>query len=113
LPLLMPASSSLDRFVDRATLLLDRLESLLPATREPDWDGAVAFRWRRRQTALGVQAQLQPVRQVAAIRLDDLCNIDDQKESIARNTLQFVEGLPANNVLLTGSRGTGKSSLIK
>ena len=109
----MPASDSLDRFVDRVSLLLDRLESLLPATRQPDWNSAVAFRWRRRQTALGVQAQLQPVRQVAAIRLDDLQNIEDQKEAIARNTRQFVEGLPANNVLLTGSRGTGKSSLIK
>jgi predicted AAA+ superfamily ATPase len=110
----MSASSSpLDRLVDRAHALLDRLESLMPAAAEPDWSGAVAFRWRRRQTALGVQAFLQPVRQVSAIGLHDLQNIDDQKEAIARNTRQFVEGLPANNVLLTGSRGTGKSSLIK
>jgi predicted AAA+ superfamily ATPase len=107
------SSSSLDRLVDRATALLDRLESLMPAPTEPDWDASVAFRWRRRQTALGVQAFLQPVRQVATIALDDLHNIDDQKEAIARNTRQFVEGLPANNVQLTGSRGTGKSSLIK
>jgi len=110
----MAASSSpLDRLVDRASALLDRLESLMPAAAEPDWAGAIAFRWRRRQTALGVQSFLQPVRQVAAIGLDDLQNVDDQKEAIARNTRQFVEGLPANNVLLTGSRGTGKSSLIK
>ncbi|MFP5406618.1 MAG: ATP-binding protein [Gammaproteobacteria bacterium] len=109
----MPPESSLDRFVERASVLLDRLETLLPAPREPDWDAAVAFRWRRRPTALGVQAFLQPVRRPAAIRLDDLKNIEDQKEAIARNTRQFVEGLPANNVLLTGSRGTGKSSLIK
>jgi len=110
----MSASASpLDRLVDRATALLDRLESMIPAAAEPDWDAAIAFRWRRRQTALGVQSFLQPVGQVATIRLDDLQNIDDQKEAIARNTRQFVEGLPANNVLLTGSRGTGKSSLIK
>ena len=110
----MSASPSpLDRLVDRASALLDRLESLMPAAAEPDWAGAVAFRWRRRQTALGVQAFLQPVRQVSGIRLDDLQNIDDQKDAIARNTRQFVERLPANNVLLTGSRGTGKSSLIK
>jgi predicted AAA+ superfamily ATPase len=105
--------SSLDRFVDRATALLDRLEALMPAAVAPDWNAAVAFRWRRRQTSLGVQAFLQPVRQVSNIRLDDLQNIADQKDAIARNTRQFVEGLPANNVLLTGSRGTGKSSLIK
>jgi predicted AAA+ superfamily ATPase len=107
------SSSSLDRFVERATALLDRLEPLLPRSTEPDWTSAIAFRWRRRPTALGVQTLLQPVRQVSTIRLGDLQNIDEQKEAIARNTRQFVEGLPANNVLLTGSRGTGKSSLIK
>jgi predicted AAA+ superfamily ATPase len=107
------SSSSFDRLVDRATALLDRLETLMPSAVEPDWNAAVAFRWRRRQTSLGVQAFLQPVRQVSKISLDDLQNIDDQKEAIARNTRQFVDGLPANNVLLTGSRGTGKSSLIK
>ncbi len=109
----MPAASSLERLTERACALLDRLEALVPTARAPDWDAAVAFRWRRRPTALGVQAFLQPVRQPAAIRLEDLRNIDDQKEAIARNTRQFVAGLPANNVLLTGSRGTGKSSLIK
>jgi predicted AAA+ superfamily ATPase len=108
-----PFAQPLDRLVDRATLLLDRLESLLPSAAEPDWDSAIAFRWRRRQSALGVQGVLQPVRQVAPIRLGDLQNIEDQKDAIARNTLQFVRQLPANNVLLTGSRGTGKSSLIK
>ena len=56
---------------------------------------------------------LQPVRHVAMIPLDDLKEIDAQKEKIERNTRQFVEGKPANNVLLTGARGTGKSSLIK
>ncbi|MFA7666564.1 MAG: ATP-binding protein [Burkholderiaceae bacterium] len=106
-------SSALERLAERANRLLDRLEALMPAATEPDWEAAVAFRWRRRQTSLGVQAFLQPVRQVSKIRLDDLKNIPDQKEAVVRNTRQFVQGLPANNVLLTGSRGTGKSSLIK
>jgi predicted AAA+ superfamily ATPase len=56
---------------------------------------------------------LEPVRHVAAIGLSDLQEIDDQKEKIQRTTEHFVQGLPANNVLLTGARGTGKSSLIK
>ncbi|WP_019374143.1 ATP-binding protein, partial [Melaminivora alkalimesophila] len=56
---------------------------------------------------------LEPVRHVADMRLAQLRKIDAQKEKIQRNTEQFVEGRPANNVLLTGARGTGKSSLIK
>jgi hypothetical protein len=56
---------------------------------------------------------LAPVRHVAAVQLADLKEIDGQKEKIERNTQQFVQGKPANNVLLTGARGTGKSSLIK
>ncbi|MGD9943083.1 MAG: ATP-binding protein [Burkholderiaceae bacterium] len=109
----MPDSAALERFALRAEALLQRLETLLPATPAPDWDAAIAFRWRRRQTALGTQAVLQPVRSVSPIRLGDLQNVDDQKHAVEQNTRQFVAGLPANNVLLTGSRGTGKSSLIK
>ncbi len=103
----------LDRLVDRASALIDRIESMLPAARTPDWGAGIAFRWRRQQTPFGPQALLQPVRQVSPIRLGDLHNIEDQKDAVVRNTRQFVEKLPANNVLLTGSRGTGKSSLIK
>ncbi len=102
-----------ERLADRAEALIRRLESLLPAPPEPDWDAACAFRWRRRATALGVQAVLQPVRQLSPIRLSDLKHVDEQKRAIEQNTRQFVAGSPANNVLLTGSRGTGKSSLIK
>ncbi|HEY0885754.1 MAG TPA: ATP-binding protein, partial [Ramlibacter sp.] len=69
-----------------------------------------AWRYRKRSSGHGV---LEPVRHVAGIRLADLKEIEPQKEKIQRNTLQFVDGLPANNVLLTGARGTGKSSLIK
>jgi hypothetical protein len=105
--------ADLDRLAARAESLLGRLEQLLPAAVAPDWDAARAFRWRRRRTGFGVQAYLQPVRHVSPIRLADLKNIDAQKRAIEQNTRQFVAGLPANNVLLTGSRGTGKSSLIK
>jgi uncharacterized protein len=103
----------LQRLADRAEAVLVRVESLLPARTAPDWDASVAFRWRRRPTAFGWQSWLQPVRHRSAIGLDDLQNIDEAKRLIEQNTRQFVAGLPANNVLLTGSRGTGKSSLIK
>ena len=105
--------ADLDPLIARATALLERLEQLLPATRTPDWSEAIAWRWRRRHTGLGVQGTLHPVRSLSPIRLADLKNVDDQKKAIDRNTRQFVAGQPANNVLLTGSRGTGKSSLIK
>jgi thiamine-phosphate diphosphorylase len=109
----MNPTADLQRLAQRAETLLARLEALLPATAEPDWDASIAFRWRRRQGPLGAQGWLQPVRSVSTIRLADLKNVNAQKRDIDRNTRQFVAGLPANNVLLTGSRGTGKSSLIK
>jgi predicted AAA+ superfamily ATPase len=108
--------TQLDQFLNRAEALLARLETILPnANREPDWQAAFAYRWRKggRAGAHDGAGHLQPVRHVAAIALSDLQNIDVQKEQIERNTRQFVEGRPANNVLLTGARGTGKSSLIK
>jgi len=99
----------LSRTLDRAEAVLARLEALLPAPLpEPDWS-ARAFRWRKR----GERAFLQSIAHPQAIRLDDLVAIDEQKRAIDGNTRQFVAGLPANNVLLTGSRGTGKSSLVK
>ncbi|MBX3600069.1 MAG: ATP-binding protein [Rubrivivax sp.] len=101
---------ALARLVERAHALLDRLEAVLPhAPAAPDWGASVAFRYRRRGNA-GV---LEPVRHVATIRLAQLREVDAQKERLLRNTEQFVAGRPANNVLLTGARGTGKSSLIK
>jgi len=107
------ASHDLAALVARAESLLGRLESVLPESREPDWNASAAFRWRRRSSLLGWQSWLQPVRHRSSIALDDLKNIDEPKRLVERNTRQFVAGLPANNVLLTGSRGTGKSSLIK
>ncbi|MFT5589750.1 MAG: putative AAA+ superfamily ATPase [Bradyrhizobium sp.] len=102
--------TQLDQFLQRAEQLLARLETVLPQSPAAiDWQAGTAFRWRKRN---GV-GSLQVVRQVAAITLSDLQNIAPQKEQIEQNTLQFVSGRPANNVLLTGARGTGKSSLIK
>ncbi len=99
-----------DDLIARATRLIDRLEAVLPQPLSaPRWD-ALAWRYRKRSSGHG---SLEPVRHVAGIRLADLQEIDPQKERIQRNTEQFVAGQPANNVLLTGARGTGKSSLIK
>ena len=100
-----------ERLMARVESLVIRIESVLPQPLQaPDWRGSVAFRYRKRSSGHGT---LEPVRHIGAMRLDDLQEISDQKEKIRRNTEQFVSGRPANNVLLTGSRGTGKSSLIK
>ena len=100
------------RLIERAEQLITRIESVLPQplSAPADWNASIAWRYRRRNSGHGV---LEPVRHVAAMSLDSLKEIDVQKEKIARNTQQFVEGKPANNVLLTGARGTGKSSLIR
>src|SRR5437867_3132090 len=104
-----PTAQSLERVLERAEAVLSRLEALLPAPLpEPDWN-ARAFRWRKR----GQRGYLQAVLHPHSIRLDDLVAVDEQKRTIDANTRQFVAGLAANNVLLTGSRGTGKSSLVK
>jgi predicted AAA+ superfamily ATPase len=101
----------LERLVQRAEALMARIESVLPQPLSaPDWSASVAYRYRKRSSGHG---NLEPVRHVATLGLKDLQEIDGQKEKIQRNTEQFVNGLPANNVLLTGARGTGKSSLIK
>ena len=100
-----------EHLIERAEQLIARIESVLPQPLgAPDWSASIAWRYRKRSSGHGT---LEPVRHVAAMALTDLREIDGQKEKIERNTLQFVQGLPANNVLLTGARGTGKSSLIK
>jgi uncharacterized protein len=92
--------------IARLEAVLDRVEALLPAGRgAPDWH-AHAFRWRK-------PGYLLTVKHPHRMRLDDLLNIEAQKTALVRNTRQFVAGYTANNVLLSGSRGTGKSSLIK
>ncbi len=102
--------NNFESFLRRAESLLQRVEQVLPgAPPAPDWASSVAFRWRKRDG----QGFLQPVSHPHHIRLADLLGVEQQKKQIDRNTRQFVRGLPANNVLLTGARGTGKSSLIK
>lgn len=100
----------LDSLIARAEALIGRLEAVLPhPPASPDWSASIAFRYRRR----GGSGALEPVRHVATVRLKDLVEVEPQKERLVRNTEQFVAGHAANNVLLTGARGTGKSSLIK
>ena len=100
-----------EHLIERAEQLIARIESVLPQPlAAPDWSAAIAWRYRKRSSGHGT---LEPVRHVASMQLADLKEIDGQKEKIERNTLQFVQGKTANNVLLTGARGTGKSSLIK
>ena len=104
-------NENFERLLLRAEQLIARIEAVLPQPlTPPDWSASIAYRYRKRSTGHGV---LEPVRHVGQMRLSDLQEIDGQKDRIQRNTLQFVEGRPANNVLLTGARGTGKSSLIK
>ena len=100
-----------EHLLARAEQLISRIEAVLPQRlSDPDWGASIAYRYRKRSSGHGT---LEPVRHVGAMRLNDLKEIEAQKDRIQRNTLQFVEGKPANNVLLTGARGTGKSSLIK
>jgi uncharacterized protein len=103
-------TAPLTALIARAEALVARLEGVLPhPLAPPDWSASTAFRYRARSGA----GRLEPVRHAAAIRLSALVEVDAQKERLVRNTEQFVAGKAANNVLLTGSRGTGKSSLVK
>ena len=94
--------------------LLNHLETFLPKQlTEEQWSSSTAFRWRRRDSIFGSIGFLQPVKHVADISFEDLKNIDRQRDAIRDNTRNFIQKKPANNILLTGARGTGKSSLIK
>jgi uncharacterized protein len=100
-------SADMESLLERAHALMTRLEAVLPVAAQAsiDWKSAAAFRWQR--------GKLVALTHTHRISLSDLCEINDQKRRIEQNTRQFVEKLPANNVLLTGARGTGKSSLVK
>ncbi len=106
----MTLVSPLESLIARAEALLVRIEAVLPqALVAPEWSASIAFRYRKR----GGSGHIEPVRHVAPIRLHELVEVEPQKQRLLRNTEQFVAGHGANNVLLTGARGTGKSSLIK
>jgi predicted AAA+ superfamily ATPase len=93
--------------------ILERLEELLPPPApKTDWGSSIAYRWRSAGRR-GNPGWLQPVRHVHRIRLADLRGIGPQIARVEQNTRQFLDGRPANNVLLTGARGTGKSSIVK
>ena len=98
-----------DKFFERAEYLIDRLEQLLPQTDTEELEGAIAWRWRTN----GRSGRLQAITRFNPVALADLLHIDRQKDALVRNTRQFLSGLPANNALLWGPRGTGKSSLVK
>jgi uncharacterized protein len=97
--------SELDSLLPRLAHLLDRLEA--PAAPAPDWKAVRAARWS------ALAGGLKPILHPQRTALKDLLDIDEQKQRVDANTRQFVEGRPANNVLLTGARGSGKSSLVK
>lgn len=104
--------ASLERLLSRAELILDRLEAVLPEAQpaEPDWHASTAFRWQR----IGeYQGRLVPVPHLARISLNDLFHVDQQKKTLERNIRAFLARRPANHVLMTGARGTGKSSLVR
>ena len=106
----MTDPTQLNALLTRFDALLARVEPLLPpAITAPDWS-AIAFRWRKPG---GRRGWLEAVARPHLIRLDDLQGVEDQKMRLTQNTRQFVAGRTANNVLLTGARGTGKSSLVK
>ncbi len=102
--------SDIKKLVTHADALIGRVEQLLPNhSTPPDWKASIAFRWRKRNG----RGAIVPVRHVHRIALADLHGIERQKQIVEQNTRQFVASHPANNVLLTGARGTGKSSLVK
>src|SRR3974390_2615401 len=104
------AADGWTQVLGRRDALVGRIERLVPPVpAATDWKASIAFRWRKR----GGRGHVQPVLHMHKIQLADLRGVDRQKQVIEQNTRQFVAGLPANNVLLTGARGTGKSSLVK
>jgi len=104
-------NAAFEQLLARAEQLIARIETVLPQPlAQPDWSASNAYRYRKRSAG---RSSLEPVRHIGAMKLGDLKEIDQQKEKIQRNTLQFARGQLANNVLLTGARGTGKSSLIR
>ena len=101
--------SKVEKFFERAERLIERLEGLLPQAADSDMEDAIAWRWRKN----GGAGRLHVITRFNPVTLADLLHIERQKAALVRNTRQFLAGLPANNALLWGPRGTGKSSLVK
>ena len=96
--------------VEQLERVLSAVEQLLPQAVEPiDWARTTAANWRRHSFA----GYLEPIENIENTTLAELIGIDRQKQLLERNTCQFLHGFPANNALLWGSRGTGKSSLVR
>ena len=94
-----------DNILKSLSTVLLQLQQTLPEIRQiPDFSSS-AYKWQDKQ--------LKPIHQPKKMFLDDLKGIERQKEKVIQNTLQFLNGFPANDVLLTGSRGTGKSSIVR
>ncbi len=95
---------------DQLKRVLTSLELLLPRpVATIDWETVRAANWRRHSFS----GTLEPIPEIESIHLEDLLGIEEQKKSVEENTRQFLAGLPANNALLWGTRGTGKSSLVR
>jgi len=94
-----------DNILNALSTVLQQLQQSLPEVKTvPDFS-AYAYKWQ--------DGQLEPIHKLRSIQLADLKGIEKQKEKVIQNTLQFLNNLPANDVLLTGSRGTGKSSIVR
>ena len=101
--------ANIESLITRAESLLERLAAYLPKSeQEVNWN-ALAWRWQVRNG----RGYLEAVTHPHQIKLESICNVDAQKSAVVKNTAQFVNGFPANNILLTGARGTGKSTLVK
>lgn len=101
--------SKASKFFERAEALVARLENLVGVDDDDFDDQAIAWRWRSRKG----RKRLEPITRFNPVRLKDLLHVERQKAAIEQNTKQFLAGLPANNALMWGPRGTGKSSLVK
>ena len=101
--------ANIESLITRAESLLERLAAYLPESgQEVNWN-ELAWRWQVRNG----RGYLEAVTHPHQIKLESICNVDAQKSAVVKNTAQFVNGFPSNNILLTGARGTGKSTLVK